>query len=205
MVDGAEASTGARPSPGGRLIPRPGGSGERGAGLEATGEPLLQRPHPGSQPLTLRAAATRRSVPGPTASHFQAPPASSSRSAGSADPGGPGARAASAFTGRSPSGGRPFPGQRRRVSAARWQSWLRRGERGAGRGERGPERSLPLLAGGGGSGGGAGRQAAAAADAGVGALTRPEGPAGPCVPREEAAAARAAGRLLGTEPVRVGS
>lgn len=40
-----------------------------------------------------------------------------------------------------------------------------------------------------------GRQAAAAADAGLGALTRPEGPAGPCVPREEAAAARAAGRL----------
>lgn len=37
-----------------------------------------------------------------------------------------------------------------------------------------------------------GRPAAAAADAGVGALTRPEGPG---VPREEAAAARAAGRL----------
>lgn len=80
-----------------------------------------------------------------------------------------------------------------RVSPARRQSWLRGEERGRRGGEnRGPERSLPLLAGGGGRqppprSRGRAREA--------GALTRPEGTTGPCLQPMEAAAERTAERL----------
>lgn len=58
---GADGSTGARPSRGGRLVPRRG----RGTGARRHGRAAAPAPHPCSQ-LPLRAAATRRlTVPEP--------------------------------------------------------------------------------------------------------------------------------------------
>lgn len=110
---GLKGSTGVHPRRGRRPIPRRG-AGERGS------EPLLQRPHPCSSPLTLRAAATRRlTVPGPRLRllTLPSPPASAglqlpvSRAAPTRAA--PKPSAASAPSGRSQSRGRRFPGQRR--------------------------------------------------------------------------------------------
>lgn len=59
---GADGSTGARPSRGGRLVPRRG----LGTGARRRERAAAPAPHPCSSPLPLRAAATRRlTVPGP--------------------------------------------------------------------------------------------------------------------------------------------
>lgn len=156
------------------------GAGERGSqprksrcSSAPTPAPRLSRsaspPHAASQ------------SPGPAAasSHFHhrpAPPASSSRSAEQRRPGGPKPAAACASARRSQSGGHRFPGQcsQREASAAVERA---AGGGGGGRGERGAVRSLPLLAGGG------ARQLQPPRrdrEPGVGVLTGPKGPAGPC-------------------------
>lgn len=95
-------------------------AGSRRAGLRAAGGRPPGCPHPCSAPLPLRAAATRRlTVPGPRRRLLTppSPPASAglqlplSRAAPTRAALKP--AAASAFTGRSQSAGRPFPGQRR--------------------------------------------------------------------------------------------
>lgn len=137
---GADGSTGARPSRGGRLVPRRG----RGTGARRRGRAAAPAPHPCSSPLPLRAAATRRlTVPGPRRCLLTLP--SPPASAGLQLPLGGAALA------RRPAARRrlrlqpPLPGSAPPA----------RGERGSGagcggRGEREAARPLPLLAGGGG-------------------------------------------------------
>lgn len=131
----------------------------RRAGLRAAGRRPPGCPHPCSAPLPLRAAATRRlTVPGPRRRLLTppSPPASAglqlplSRAAPTRAALKP--AAASAFTGRSQSAGRPFPGQRRPREPSAAAELAAGGVGGGGRsGENGGrEQPLPLLAGEGG-------------------------------------------------------
>lgn len=174
---GLKGSTGVHPRRGRRPIPRRG-AGERGS------EPLLQRPHPCSSPLTLRAAATRRlTVPGPRLRllTLPSPPASAGLQL-------PVSRAAPTRAAPSPplpplpAAARRAEGAASRVSAARvsrarrksWQ-WAGRGWGwGTGRGERGATAVPPPA-------GGREQEAAAAAQlrSCAWALTSPKGPTEP--------------------------